>query len=199
LVLARSLPSVGPAERDARRCLPSSGSRGPWFPTFLGTMRREDCHPTRLGSLRSSLASRYLACFRAFVVALTGSCSGGSPRPRQGFWSPGPPVRAYGPGERWLSHVPEFPLCMHAPLSDPGGVLPTRHIARRTAAFRRVPTVGFPLHTTLSDILVSTTLHLSGLHHAACLLAPSSFVLPLLGWHVEFAPDLLARRSSGGT
>jgi len=198
-VISRYLPSVCPAERDARRCLPSRGSRGPWFPTFVGTLRREDCHPPRLGSLRSSLASRYRACFRASVVSLTGSCSGGSPRPRQGFWSPGPPVREYGQGDRWLSHVPEFPLWMHAPLSDPGGVLPTRHIARRTAAFRRVHTVGFPLRTTLRDLLVSTTLHLSGLNHAACILAHSSFVLPLLGWHVECAPDLLARRSSGGT
>jgi hypothetical protein len=32
-----------------------------------------------LGSLRLSLASRYLACFRAFVVSLAGSCPGGSP------------------------------------------------------------------------------------------------------------------------
>ena len=199
MVISRYLPSVCPAERDARRYLPSSGSRGLWFPTFVGPLRRSDCHPTRLGSLRSSLASRYRACFRVFVVSLTGSCSGGSPRPRQGFWSLGPPVREYGQGERWLSQVPELPLCMHAPLSDPGGVLPTRHSARRTAAFRRLHTVGFPLHTTLSDSLLSTTLHLSGFHHAAGILAHSSFVLPLLGWHVEFAPDLLARRESGGT
>jgi hypothetical protein len=51
----------------------------------------------------------------------------------------------------------------------------------------------------LRDILLSTTLHISGLHHAACILTPSSFVLPLLGWHVEVAPDVLARRLSGGT
>jgi hypothetical protein len=42
-------------------------------------------------------------------------------------------------------------------------------------------------------------IHISGLHHAACLLAPFSFVRPLLGWHVEFATDLLTRRSAGGT
>ena len=47
--------------------------------------------------------------------------------------------------------------------------------------------------TFLRDILLSTTLHISGLNHAACLLAHSSFVRPLLGWHVEFAPDRLAR------
>ena len=46
---------------------------------------------------------------------------------------------------------------------------------------------------------LTTTLHIAGLNHAAYPLAYSSFVRPLLGWHVEFAPDLLARRSSGGT
>jgi len=60
-------------------------------------------------------------------------------------------------------------------------------------------TVGFPLMTSWRDILPSTTLHISGLNHAACLLAYSSSVLPLLGVHVELAPDRLARRSSGGT
>jgi hypothetical protein len=60
-------------------------------------------------------------------------------------------------------------------------------------------TVGFPLPTSLRDILPSTTLHISGLDHAACLFACSSFVLPSLGLHVELAPDRLARRSSGGT
>jgi hypothetical protein len=83
---------------------------------------------------------------------------------------------------------------MHAPLSDPGGVPHTRHDASGTVAFRGVQTVGFPLSTALRDILLSTTILLSGLYHAACILAPSSFVRPVLGWHVEFAPDLLARR-----
>ena len=50
----------------------------------------------------------------------------------------------------------------------------------------------------LRTILWTTTLHISGLHHAACLLVPSSFVRPLLGVHVEFTPDLLARLWSGG-
>jgi len=81
---------------------------------------------------------------------------------------------------------------MHAPLSDPGGILRTRPTAPRIAAFRRLQTVGFPLKL-LRDILLSTTIHISGLNHAACILAHSSFVLPLLGWHVEFAPDRLAR------
>jgi hypothetical protein len=47
-------------------------------------------------------------------------------------------------GDHWLSQVPESPLCMHAPLSDPGGVLRPRPTALRTAAFRPLHTVGFP-------------------------------------------------------
>ena len=88
---------------------------------------------------------------------------------------------------------------MHAPLLDPGGVLTARPYAFRTAAFRPLETVGFPLPTALRDILLSTTILISGLNHAACMLVPSSSVLPLLGLHVEVTTDLLARRSSGGT
>ena len=62
----------------------------------------------------------------------------------------------------------------------------------RTAAFQLVEAVGFPLLTPWRAILVSTTIFFSGLHHAACLLAPSSSVRPLLGVHVEFTTDLLA-------
>ena len=43
-----------------------------------------------------------------------------APRPRQGLWSPGPPGRECSPGDRWLSHVPESPLCM--PRSSTPGV-----------------------------------------------------------------------------
>ena len=71
-------------------------------------------------------------------------------------------------------------------------------IAHRMVAFRCVHTVGVCL-ATAEAILLTTTLPISGLHHAACLLAHSRFVLPLLGWHVACAPDLLARLSSGGT
>ena len=71
-------------------------------------------------------------------------------------------------------------------------------IAHRIVAFRCLQTVGFCLDLA-EAILLTTTIHISGLNHAAYLLAHSSFVLPLLGWHVEFATDLLARRSSGGT
>src|SRR5438094_91020 len=71
-------------------------------------------------------------------------------------------------------------------------------VAHRIVAFRRVHAVGFDLETAAA-LLLTTTLPMSGLNHAASLLAPSSFVRPWLGWHVACAPDRLARRSSGGT
>jgi hypothetical protein len=117
-----------------------------------------------------------------------------APRPRQGFWSPGPPLREYTQGDRWLSQVPEFPLCLHAPLLDPGGVPDSCLREPGTVAFRPLETVGFPLLTVLRVILMSTTIIISGLNHAACMLVPSSSVLPLLGLHVEVPTDLLARR-----
>ena len=61
-------------------------------------------------------------------------------------------------------------------------------------AYRRLS-----LTTALRIILWTTTLHISGLHHAAYILVPSSFALPLLGLHVDFTTDLLARLWSGGT
>jgi len=88
---------------------------------------------------------------------------------------------------------------LSAATSDPGGVLDTRPCVSRTAAFRSLETVGFPLSTSLRVLLLSTTLPISGLHHAACILVPSSSVRPLLGVHVDITPDLLARLWSGGT
>ena len=61
-------------------------------------------------------------------------------------------------------------------------------------AYRRLS-----LATALRIILWTTTLHISGLHHTAYILVPSSFALPLLGVHVDFTTDLLARLWSGGT
>src|SRR5262249_23184895 len=123
----------------------------------------------------------------SFVVSPPGSWPGRSAQPTPGLRVARSPIPGLSPGPRWLSQLPQFPLCRHAPLSDPGGVLRTCHTAPRTAAFRRLQTVGF-CRNTAAALLLSTTLHISGLHHAACLLAHSSFVRPLLGWHVEFAP-----------
>ena len=168
---------------SARRRLPSRGSLGPHFPTFpvlcaattatLPLSGRCTCRSLP-DTLRASLRLWSPQGARDLVEA---------PSPRQGLWSPGPPLRACGQGDRWLSQVPEFPLCRHAPLSDPGGVLRTRLIAPRTAAFRRLQTVGFLLYTTLRIILLSTTLHIAGLNHAACLLATPGSVRPLAGRH----------------
>ena len=52
---------------------PPVGPLGLGFPTFPGTMLREDCHTARLRALRLSLAPRYLAHFGVCVVSLTGS------------------------------------------------------------------------------------------------------------------------------
>ena len=87
MVSSRYLPSVSPAQRDARRRLPSRGSCGPWCPPFVGTMLRSDCHHALLRSLRSSLASRYLACFR---------CVRGVPLGLVAGWKPPRLARAFG-------------------------------------------------------------------------------------------------------
>ena len=71
-------------------------------------------------------------------------------------------------------------------LSRPG-LLPSGHCT--PSAFPRY---------RLRNILWTTTLHISGFHHAAYILVPSSFVLPWLGVHVDVTPDLLARLWSGG-
>jgi len=97
--------------------------------------------------------------------------------------APGPPRRDCGQGDRWLSHVPGLPLWLHAPLSDPASGLDPRHNAPRTAAYRPLDSVGFPLHTPLRDILVSTTRRMAGRHHTACILAPPGSVRPLTGRH----------------
>ena len=101
----------------------------------------------------------------SFVVSLSGSWPSGSSRSRQGLWSPGPPLRAYDQGDRWLSQVPEFPLCRHAPLLDPGGVLRTRHDAPRTAAFQPLETVGYPPRYTFRGSMT----------RPACSLHPASY------------------------
>ena len=66
--------------------------------------------PAPLGSLHSTFASRYRACFTAFVVSPSGSWPGRSPQV-----TPGPLVaRSPNPGcmhgDRWFSQVPELPL-----------------------------------------------------------------------------------------
>jgi hypothetical protein len=186
-------PSVSPRGPPSTTCYPTVPSREgvPWVAV--------PHLPRSYAPLRPPLPLSGRCACRSLPDTVPASPRSWCPHWARGLGeAPRSPNPGVVPGDRWFSHVPELPLCRHAPLSDPGGVLRTGHTAPRTAAFRRMQTVGFDRDTTAA-LLWSTTLHISGLPHAACLLAPSSFVRPLLGWHVEFAPDLLARRSSGGT
>ena len=192
MVISKYLPSVFPAERDARRCLPSSGSLGSRFPTFTGTLRRSDSPlPVSGRFTRRWLPATVPASLRSWCPPRARGLVE-APRPRQGLWSPGPPIR------EWCTETGGSPTFPSYPSEDmPRSQTPVvscalASVAHRIVAFRRLQTVGFDLDTA-EAILLTTTLHLSGLNHAAYLLAHSSFVLPLLGWHVEFAPDRLAR------
>jgi hypothetical protein len=156
-----------------------------------------------LGGVRCSLSSPDSLYHASFFVSLAGarlvSKAGVSFPRREAFprWA----ARLHlmcTQGDYWLSQGPESPLWTPAPRSDPGGVLHTRPLASRTAAFRALHTVSFGLDPA-EAILRTTTLHMSGLNDAAYVLVPSSFVRPLLGVHVEVTADLLARLCSGGT
>ena len=122
-----------------------------------------------------------------------------APQPRQGLWSSGPPIRRCSKETGGSPKFPSYPSGYMPRSQTPVVSLPLAKARQGTAAFRPLETVGFPLATSLGDILLSTTILFSGLHHAACILVPSSSVLLLLGVHVEFATDLLARLWSGGT
>ena len=104
------------------------------------------------------------------------------------------PKEACGPPKS-----PSYPYeCM--PWSQTPVVSQThRHSAPRTAAFRRMQSVGFPLPLHRESILLTTTTSISGLNTQPAPSIPSSFVLPLLGLHVDFTPDLSAILWSGGT
>ena len=135
-------------------CYP--GSLGPRFPRRpgrdyplpRGTVRCYDC-------LRPSLVGSLCAPFRYLGLTRCSSCPSrlapGSARllvalatKRQGVGCAGHPRSGdCSQGDGRLSRVPGLPLCSHAPLSDPGGVLSTRLGADRTAAFPSLHTVGF--------------------------------------------------------
>ena len=140
--------------------------------------------------------SKHFACRLrpATLCASVGSCCPlrarplvEAPRSRQGFWAPGPPFRACDKETRGSPKFPSYPYACMPRSETPVGPLhsPTR-----------VGDYCLPAH---ANRRLPTTLHMSGLHHAACILAPSSSVRPLLGVHVEVAPDPLARLSSGRT
>jgi hypothetical protein len=129
----------------------------------------------------------------AFVVSHLGSPPGGSSQATPGPLVARSPSPGMSPGDRWFSQVPKSPLCMHALLSDPGGVLSTRHIAPRTAAFRPLETVGVPLATTLRSILLSTTILNFGAQSHGLHPRYTRLRTPPCGDARGFATDLLAR------
>ena len=147
---------------SARRRLPSRGSLGPHFPTFTGTMRRYDCHPAPLGSLRLSLASRSLACFSRLWCPRRARCPVEAPRQRQGLWSR---RQVALPSSR----VPPLKTC---PALRPRWC--PAHSPKRTQDYC-LPATG--------NRQLPTTIPISGLHHAACLLATPGSVRPLTGRH----------------
>ena len=79
----------------------------PHLPRYYAPLRLP---PAPLGSLRSSLASRYRACFTAFVVSPSGSWPGRSPQGTPGPLVTRSPIPGVMLGARWFSHVPAFPL-----------------------------------------------------------------------------------------
>jgi hypothetical protein len=185
-------------DNSSSRCAPSRGARGPPFPTCPGTRRREDCHPAPLRALRLALASRYLVRLVRSWCPLRAPGLGEAPRPHQGLWAPGPPCRACAKETEGSPTFPRYPsggmprsptpVVSCALALAPPGLVPAGHW--KPSAFPAVP---------LKDLLVSTTLRMSGRTHAACIFVPSSAVRPLLGVHVEVTTDLLARLSSDGT
>ena len=91
---------------SARRRLPSRGSLGPHFPTFLGTMRRYDCHLPLSGSF---------AC-RSLPDTLRASRVRGLPAGLVAWWKRPGHARAFGHPVPQSGHVvketggsPKFP------------------------------------------------------------------------------------------
>src|SRR6266478_265440 len=157
---------------SARRRLPSRGSLGPHFPTFVGTIRRYDC-PL---SLSGRFAYRSLPdTLRAFMV------------------------RGLPHGLGTTGKAPRIPPGLLVTRSPPPGISSRRQVALPSS---RVPPVKTcpalrprwcPAHSpsrtqdcclpALANRRLPTTIHISGLNHAAYLLATPGFVRPLAGRH----------------
>jgi hypothetical protein len=170
---ARNVSPLFPASGcSARRRLPSRGSRGPPFPTCVGTLRRDDCPLSRSG--RFACRSRpdpWRACMVRGLPHGLGT-AGNAPRSPPGLVvprSPPPGLASRRPVALPRSRVPPVQTCpalrprwgpAHAPSRAQDCGLPVRANRRLT-----------------------TTLPIAGLPHAAGLLAPPGFVRPLTGRH----------------
>jgi hypothetical protein len=134
LVGSKSFPSVRSVTRDTRLRLPSSGSLGPHFPTFIGTMLGGACPEIAEGTATCpsrcpvlSLVHRYLVCpfgscprLRASSLILRNACINAWPA-----WSPGTPFPGCSQGNKWLSQAcPEALLSLSKGLSKGSQVTP---------------------------------------------------------------------------
>ena len=157
---------------SARRRLPSRGSLGPHFPTFVGTLRRYDC-PL---SLSGRFACRSLPdTLRAFMVRGLPhglGTSGKAPRIPPGLLvtrSPPPGISSRRQVALPSSRVPPVKTCP---------ALRPRWCPAHSPS--RAQDCGLPVR---ANRRLTTTIPISGLHHAACLLATPGFVRPLTGRH----------------
>ena len=172
MVISQYLPSCSPAKRDARRRLPSSGSLGPRFPhlpRYYAPRRLPHCPSQGASLVARSPIPCPLRCVRGVPHGLM-------------IWSKSPDhARAFG-----------------HPVPHSGSVT-RRHVALPRS---RVPLVKTcpalrprwcPAHSpkraqdcclpATENRRLTTTLSISGLHHAAYLLATPGSVRPLTGRH----------------
>jgi hypothetical protein len=84
LVGSMSFPSVRPGTRSARPCLPSGGSLGSHFPTFVGTMLGYDC-PLPLSGRFACRSLPDTLSAPAVCVPHRGSLAAGSSLPAPGL------------------------------------------------------------------------------------------------------------------
>jgi len=151
-----AFPETGPVGFGSppyRRCASSAP------PSVLCSAKTALC-PSRFASL--PLAYRYLVLLPCFVAS-SRLASSGLHSACARTCSPGCPIRL-SQGDRWLSQVPELPLCAHALISDPGGDGRTRLCALPSAAFRQAENVGF---STMSGFRDSISRPAHSLHPAS--------------------------------
>jgi hypothetical protein len=154
--------------------------------------------PSQVASLIARSPIPYLLPWFVFLTAREGAEALSS---RRGSWSAGTPALPAPRTRRHLalpsSRVPPLTPCpalrprwspAHLPYRRPDCCLPL-------VPPRRL----WLLSLRCTVILLSTTILISGLYHAAWHLAPSGSVLPLRGLHAEVTTPLLARRWGGGT
>jgi len=208
-VVSTCLPSFPPAARSARRRLPCRGSRGPRFPTVSAGAPSPRpsvlCSaPTATCPFRvASPVARFPSPLPAASLRVPWSARRWAEATclRQGSWSAGYPSSS-GMLCPETAGSPTFPRdpCDGRPRAQPPVVSWT--LARAPPELlpsARCPASALASRVPPAVLLLSPTLPISGLHPAACHLAPPRSAPPLLAEPVGFAPDLLAGPESGGT